>query len=107
MPAVAHLLTADGRVVGGIARRDDEFVLVLDGRVMAATDSAGMAIAMLRHARAVLSRPDAPLTTRIGPDLETPAMLEAATAGLDLEAYLQVLEDERRERGEERGTRPQ
>ena len=102
MPAVAHLLADDERVVGGIARRDDEYALVLGGRVMASTDSAGMAIAMLRHARVVLSTGDASLSIRVSPALETPAAAEAATAGLELEAYLTLLESERRERAEER-----
>lgn len=107
MPAVAHLVTPDDRIVGGVARRDDEYVLVLGGKVMAATDSAGMAIAMLRHARSLLSTEDAPLVTRVAPALETPATLEADAAGLDLEAYLQVLEAERLERSAERGARTQ
>ncbi|WP_133478626.1 hypothetical protein [Cognatilysobacter segetis] len=102
MPAVAHLLAEGERIVGGIARRDDEYALVLAGRVMASTDSAGMAIAMLRHARVLLSTDETPLSIRVAPALETPAIDEAAAAGLELEAYLDVLETERRERAEER-----
>jgi hypothetical protein len=102
MPAVAHMLADGDRIVGGIAKRDEEYALVLGGRVMASTDSAGMAIAMLRHARVLLSTDDVPLTLRIAPALETPATEEAASAGLELEAYLDVLETERRERAEER-----
>lgn len=102
MPAVAHLLDGDDRIVGGVARRDDEYALVLGGRVMAATESAGMAIAMLRHARVVLSRDGAALSIRVAPALETPATEEAAAAGLALDAYLDALEAERRERAEER-----
>ena len=102
MPAVAHLIAEDGRLVGGIAQRDAEYALVLDGRVIASTDSAGMAIAMLRHARSVLSKNGAALSIRIAPALEAPAIAEAASAGLELEPYLAVLEAERRERAEER-----
>lgn len=102
MPAVAHLLAGDDRIVGGIAKRDDEYALVLGGRVMTSTDSAGMAIAMLRHARVLLSTDETPLSIRIAPALESPATEEAASAGLGLEAYLDVLEAERRERAEER-----
>ncbi|GAB1595717.1 hypothetical protein PAGU2638_13960 [Lysobacter sp. PAGU 2638] len=109
MPAVAHLLTADESIVGGIARRDDEYALVLGGRVVASTDSAGMAIAMLRHARVMLSNDDAPLSIRVAPALETPATLEADAAGLTLEAYLDALEAERVERADDReaALRPQ
>lgn len=103
MPALAHLIGDAGQVIGGIARRDDEFALVLGGRVMASTDSAGMAIAMLRHARVVLQKNGATLAIRVSPMLQGPAIAEAAAAGLDLEAYLDVLETERRERAEERG----
>jgi hypothetical protein len=102
MPAVAHLLADGERIVGGIARRDGEYALVLGGRVMASTDSAGMAIAMLRHARVMLSSDDVALSVRVSPALETPATDEAAGAGLELEAYLALLEAERRERAEER-----
>ncbi|GAB6197571.1 hypothetical protein [Lysobacter xanthus] len=109
LPAVAHLLTGDGRIVGGIARRADDFALVIGGRVMTATDSAGMAIAMLRHARVMLSTDEVPLSMRISAALESPAAAEAQDAGLDLEAYLQVLEAERLERAGEReaASRPQ
>lgn len=102
MPALAHLLTDGDRIVGGVAQRDDEYALVLGGRVVAATESAGMAIAMLHHARATLATDDVPLTVRIAPALEAPATREAASAGLTLEGYLAALEAERRERGEER-----
>ena len=98
MPAVAHLLAEGERIVGGVARRDDEYALVLAGRVIASTDSAGMAIAMLRHARSTLSTEETPLSIRIAPALETPATAEAESAGLTLEAYLDALEAERRER---------
>lgn len=109
MPAVAHLLADGDRIVGGVARRDDEFALVLGGRVVASTDSAGMAIAMLRHARATLSTDETPLSVRIAPALETPAMLEAEAAGLTLDAYLAALEAERVERADDReaAARPQ
>ena len=102
MPAVAHLLADDTRIVGGIARRTDGYALVLGGRVVAATESAGMAIAMLRHARVTLSTEDAPLSIRIAPALEAPATAEADGAGLTLEAYLAALEAERVERNAER-----
>ncbi|AXK72082.1 hypothetical protein DWG18_07155 [Lysobacter sp. TY2-98] len=102
MPAVAHLLADDERIVGGVAQRDDDYALVLGGRVVASTDSAGMAIAMLRHARVTLSTDDTPLTVRIAPALENPATREAETAGLTLEAYLTALEAERVERADDR-----
>lgn len=102
MPAVAHLVRDDGTVVGGIARRGEEWVLVLGGTVMAATDSAAMAIAMLRHARTTLAVHDEPLAVRIAPVLDAAATQEAALAGLELEPYLAALETERVERVAER-----
>lgn len=102
MPAVAHLLADEARIIGGIARRRDDYALVLGGRVVAATESAGMAIAMLRHARVALSTDDTPLSIRVAPALETPAVAEAEAAGLSLEAYLDALEAERVERNAER-----
>lgn len=105
LPAVAHLVAPDNRIVGGIAQRGEEFVLVLAGRVMAATESAGMAMAMLRHAQATLATLEAPLTTRVAPALEAPAIREAVEAGFGLEDYLKVLEAERVERAERRSAR--
>lgn len=105
MPAVAHLLAPDDQIVGGIAQRNDEYALVLAGREVASTDSAGMAIAMLRHARVMLSNDETPLSIRVAPALETPATLEADAAGLTLEAYLDALETERVERAA--ASRPQ
>ncbi|HEY4581378.1 MAG TPA: hypothetical protein VIG88_00700 [Lysobacter sp.] len=108
MPAVAHLVAEDGQIVGGVARRDDEYALVLGGRVIASTESAAMAIAMLRHARATLSADDTRLAIRIAPALETPATQEAEAAGMSLEGYLAALEAERVERADERsGPGPQ
>ena len=106
LPAVAHLLVDGDRIVGGIARRADDYALVLSGRVVAATDSAGMAIAMLRHARVALSNADTTLVIRVAPALETPATQEAEAAGLSLDAYLALLEAERAERAAERNPPP-
>ncbi|TZF91546.1 hypothetical protein [Cognatilysobacter lacus] len=103
MPAVAHLLADGDRIVGGIARRYGEYALVLGGRVMASTESPGMAIAMLRHARVTLSSGPVPLSIDIAPDLQLPAMEEAASEGMELEAWLAALETERRERADGRG----
>ena len=49
----AHLLVGEGRVLGGAALRGEEWVVVLGGKPAAATDSAAMAIAMLRHVAAL------------------------------------------------------
>lgn len=105
MPAVAHLLAEGDRIVGGIAQRADDYALVLGGRVVAATDSAGMAIAMLRHVRDTLASADAPLEVRVSSALDGAATREAESAGLSLDAYLDALEAERVERVEERAAR--
>ena len=46
---LAHLLDGDGKVIGGAGLRGEQWVMVMGGKVITGTDSAGMAIAMLKH----------------------------------------------------------
>lgn len=103
MPAHARLVDTDGRVVGGIALRDgDEWMLVLEGRVAATTESAGLAIAMLRHTATLLAGAGREVKLDTSDILRARATREANTAGRSLEDYLDFLEAERAERARER-----
>jgi CRP-like cAMP-binding protein len=95
MPAHAHLKDADGRVVGGAALKDEEWILVLHGKPAASTDSPAMILAMLRHTAALLSRADRPVTLDHSDELSRRATDEAADAGKTLEEMLDYLEAER------------
>jgi hypothetical protein len=103
MPAHAHLLDATDRVMGGIALRDEEWVVVLQGRVVAATESAGLAIAMLRHTATLLSGAGHAVRVDTSETLRARATEEGAAAGKSLDDYLAYLEAERAELARERG----
>ncbi|MCD9032025.1 hypothetical protein LDO32_09860 [Luteimonas sp. Y-2-2-4F] len=92
----ARLTDDAGETVAAAALRDGEWLLLLDGRAAAATDSASMVLAMLRH---VARRRDGePLRLRVSPQLRAAAADEAAAHGRTLDAHLDALEAERRER---------
>ena len=94
----AQLLDQDDASVGGVGWRDNEWLLVLGGRVVAHSESAAMALAMLRHVMAVQAQADHPLRLEASPALLHAAGREAAALGHTLEEYLAELERERRER---------
>jgi hypothetical protein len=97
IPAHAHLLDADERIVGGIGLRGGEWALVLRGQVVTTTDSAAMAIAMLNRAAAAAGSADAPLRLRYSDALRDAATREAEADGQSLDQYLAALEAERLE----------
>lgn len=102
LPAQAHLVDAIDGVVGGIAVRGDEWAVILHGRTVAATDSAGLAIAMLRHTASLLVRAGRPVRVDASPALRERATDEAAAVGKSLDDYLAYLEAERAELARER-----
>lgn len=102
MPAHAQLIDAIQGVIGGVALRDDEWAVVLNGRVVAATESAGLAIAMLRHTASLLIDSGRPVRVDVAETLRERATKEGAAAGKSLDDYLAYLEAERAERARER-----
>lgn len=102
MPAHAHLVDAIEGVVGGVALRGDEWAVVLHGRVVAATESAGLAIAMLRHTASLLVKAGRPVRVDVADVLRERATEEGAAAGKTLDDYLAYLEAERAELARER-----
>lgn len=90
----AKLVDEEGNVVGGGGRRDREWVMVLGGQVVTATESAALLLAVLRHTQAVL-REERALKLEASPELLRAAAAEAEAQGHTLEAYLTLLEQER------------
>ena len=95
--AHAQLNDASGAVLGGVALRGDEWVLVLHGRPVATTDSAGMAIAMLRHTVGLMQGGGQDVSMRYSDLLRDHASAEAAASDRTLDEYLDFLEAERAE----------
>jgi hypothetical protein len=94
----AQLLDADDAAVGGVGWRDNEWLLVLGGQVAARSESAALALAMLKHVVAVQARAGRELRLEASPPLLHAAGREAAAAGHTLDEYLSILEQERMER---------
>jgi hypothetical protein len=94
----AQLLDADDAAIGGVGWRDGEWLLVLGSQVAARSDSAAMALAMLRHVVAVQERNGRELRLEASAPLLNAAGREAAALGRTLEEHLAALEQERVER---------
>ena len=94
----AQLLDADDTAIGGVGWRDGEWLLVLGSQVAARSDSAAMALAMLRHVVAVQERAGRELRLEASAPLLHAAGREAAALGRTLEEHLAELEQERIER---------
>ncbi|MDR0183741.1 hypothetical protein [Lysobacter arvi] len=94
----AQLLDADDNAIGGVGWRDGEWLLVLGSQVAARSDSAAMALAMLRHVVAVQERAGREVRLEASAPLLHAAGREAAALGRTLEEHLAALEQERVER---------
>lgn len=94
----AQLLDDDNASVGGVGWRDGEWLLVLGSQIAARSDSASMALAMLRHVVAVQERAGRELRLEASAPLLHAAGREAAALGRTLEEHLAALEQERMER---------
>lgn len=104
--AHAHLRDPAGGLWGGAGLRGTEWVLVLGGKVAAATDSPGMVIAMLRHVAALREAAGQGAELTYSTTLQQSATAEARAQGQDLEPFLAMLEEERvaRAAGESTGS---
>jgi hypothetical protein len=96
----AHLVDAQGSIVGGAGLRGDEWVLVLGGKAVAGTESAAMAIAMLQHVASLQQQSGSALQLNYSTHLRDAATAEAGAEGKSLEEYLALLEAERQQRSE-------
>lgn len=98
----AEILDGEGNLVGGAGLRSGEWVMVLNGREVAATDSPAMILAMLTHAATTREEAGLQVELRYSTELRDAATVEAASEGKTLEQYLAMLEAERVERSEVR-----
>lgn len=96
----ATLRDARGNLLGGVGLRGREWVFVLDGKTVAATESAAMAIAMLRHVAGLRGQDAADVVLACSTTLQAAASREAESEGKSLDDYLAMLEDERADREE-------
>ncbi len=98
----AEILDGEGNIVGGAGLRSGEWVMVMNGQEVAATDSPAMILAMLTHAATTREEAGLQVELRYSTELRDAATVEAASEGKTLEQYLAMLEAERVERSEVR-----
>ena len=100
----AHLVDGQGRIFGGAGLRGEEWLMVLGGKVVTATDSAAMMLAMLKHVAALREAAGDTVRLTYSTHLGEVATAEAAAEGRTLDEYLAQLDAEREERKREPGT---
>jgi hypothetical protein len=97
-PIVEHAhLVVDQTIVGGAGLRGGEWVLVLGGKVMAATESAAMILAMLKRVATLQEETGQTVELNYSTQLRDAATAEAEAEGKTLDDYLAELEAEREE----------
>jgi hypothetical protein len=96
--AHATLHDGDGNMLGGVGSDGKEWIFVLNGQVVAGTNSAAMTMAMLRHTASVRESQGLEVRLSYSTELRAAATKEAESEGKSLEDYLDVLEAERAER---------
>lgn len=94
----AEILDGAGKIVGGAGLRSGEWVMLLNGREVAGTDSPGMVLAMLKHAASARGDGGEQVELRYSTELQDAATIEAQAQGKTLDEHLALLEAERVER---------
>lgn len=90
----AELRDPSGQLLGGIARKDGEWVLGLDGRMVGGSDSAATILSMLKRAAAMHERAGNRVTLKFSDALRAAAEEDARLQGMSLEAFQERLERE-------------
>ena len=93
-PIEAHAELRDdrGRLLGGIVRRDGEWTLGLDGKIVGGSESAARVLAMLKRAAALHEREGVAIRMSCSPHLSKAAATEVANQGLSFEQFEAQLE---------------
>ena len=87
----AQLRDAAGKLLGGIVRKDGEWVLGLDGRIAGTSHSAAHVLAIRKRAAALLRAEGKQVDLVFSAPLREAAHAEAAAEGLDFEAFQEKL----------------
>jgi hypothetical protein len=87
-------------VAGVLALQGEDWRMFLDGRLAASTDSAAMAMAMLKHAASVREAGGHDVRLAYSTTLRELATAEAEAHGETLHGYLDMLERERQSRSD-------
>ncbi|MBW8369095.1 MAG: hypothetical protein K0M70_14710 [Arenimonas sp.] len=87
----AQLRDSSGKLLGGIVRKDNEWVLGLDGKIAGTSHSAAHVLAILKRAAALLRAEGREVDLVFSATLRAAAHQEAADQGLGFEAFQERL----------------
>lgn len=90
--AHADLRDVDGSLLGGIVRRDDEWLLGMDGKMVGSSDSAATMLALIRRAATMHERTGKQATLKFSDVLRDAANAEASELGMSFEQFEANLE---------------
>ncbi|MBT2744957.1 MULTISPECIES: hypothetical protein [unclassified Lysobacter] len=90
----AELRDAQGRLLGGIVRREGEWTLGLGGRIVGGSDSAARVLALLERAAAMHRNEGREVSLGCSSALRIAAQSEVAERGLSFEQFQLELEKE-------------
>lgn len=88
----AELRDSQGTLLGGIARKDDEWVLGLDGQIVGGSPSAATILTMLKRAAAMHERTGHQIVLKFSAALRHAAQEEAEAKGVTLEQFEEQLD---------------
>lgn len=83
----AELRDQNGQLLGGIVRRDGEWTLGLDGRIVGGSDSAARVLAMLKRAAQLHERTGASIRLTCSSALSVAVQREVVAEGLTFEQF--------------------
>lgn len=89
----ADLRDAAGKLLGGIVRRDGEWVLGMDGKMVGSSDSAATMLALIRRAASMHERTGATATLKFSDALRDAANAEARQLGLEFQQFEAQLDE--------------
>ena len=90
----AELRDQQRTLLAGVVRRDGEWVLGMDGRIVGSSDSAAQVLMLIRRAQRLHDEKGVPVKLVYSDALRDEAELEAAVNGKSLADYEKQLEDE-------------
>ena len=90
----AELRDQQGQLLAGIVRRDGEWVLGMDGKIVGETTSAARVLALIMQAAELHERNGTPVRLMYSDALKDAAHAEAQAEGKDFEQFRQALATE-------------
>lgn len=91
--AHADLRDSGGKLLGGIVRRDGEWLIGMDGKMVGSSDSAATMLALIRRAASMHERTGATATLKFSDALRDAANEEARQLGLEFQQFEAQLDE--------------